>query len=578
MPTKIIMLFTLTFVLLTGCKQPNDKHVNNKQQLNNTPKELEQHSATFDKGVVKVTDNVYVAIGYGLANSIMIEGKTGLIIVDTMESKQEAKIVLDEFRKISNKPVKAIIYTHNHADHVFGAATFAEAGDNVEIYGHESTQHYINRVVNTLRPTIATRSMRMFGSHLDQHELVNAGIGPFLGVDKDSILHSMTPTKTFKNQLSVTIDGIDIQLVHAPGETEDQLFVWLPKQKVLMPGDNLYKSFPNLYTIRGTYYRDVTKWISSLDKMRRFEPEYVIPSHTRPIIGKVKISEILTVYRDAIQFVHDQTIRYMNQGLTIENVVKAVQLPQHLASHLYLQEFYGTVEWSVKSIFTGYMGWFDGNSTTLQPLPELTRNKKMAKLAGGVDKLFQQLEQAMTEKEYQWGLMVADMLVGTDLEDNAKLIKAKILRKMAELESNPNARHYYFTQAKELENKDFKPAIFVKPQPEFLEQLPVASLFAAMPASLIAEDTLDVVLTVEFWITDIEQTFTIQIRNGIAEVQNYSLGTPDVKIETSSQVWKEIASKIRNPVSAIISGDLSVSTGKLKLIEFLGYFDLPDLE
>jgi alkyl sulfatase BDS1-like metallo-beta-lactamase superfamily hydrolase len=224
------------------------------------------------------------------------------------------------------------------------------------------------------------------------------------------------------------------------------------------------------------------------------------------------------------------------------------------------------------------MGWFDGNSTTLQPLPELTRNKKMAKLAGGVDKLFQQLEQAMTEKEYQWGLMVADMLVGTDLEDNAKLIKAKILRKMAELESNPNARHYYFTQAKELENKDFKPAIFVKPQPEFLEQLPVASLFAAMPASLIAEDTLDVVLTVEFWITDIEQTFTIQIRNGIAEVQNYSLGTPDVKIETSSQVWKEIASKIRNPVSAIISGDLSVSTGKLKLIEFLGYFDLPDLE
>jgi len=266
----------------------------------------------------------------------------------------------------------------------------------------------------------------------------------------------------------------------------------------------------------------------------------------------------------------------MNQGLTIEKVVEAVQLPKHLASHPYLQEFYGTVEWSVKSIFTGYMGWFDGNSTTLRPLPELTRNKKMAQLAGGVDKLYQQLEQARTEKEYQWGLMLSDMLIGTEFDARAKSIKAQLLRNMAELESNPNARHYYFTQAKELEDEDFKAAIYPKPQPEFLKQLPVANVFAAMPVSLIAEDTLDVVLTVEFWMTDIEQTFAIQIRNGIAEVQNYSLGTPDVKIETTSQVWKEIAAKIRSPVSAILSGDLSISTGKLQLIEFLGYFDLPD--
>jgi len=567
------MLSVLTFVMLLGCDQQNDK-----QPINNTPQDLQQHSSTFDKGVIKVTDNIHVAIGYGLANSIMIEGETGLIIIDTMETQQEAKLVLAEFRKISNKPVKAIIYTHNHTDHVFGAATFAKAGDNVEIYAHESTQYYINRVVNTLRPTLVTRSMRMFGSHLAQDELVNAGIGPFLGVKQHSNLHSMTPTKTFKEQLSVTIDGIEIQLVHAPGETEDQLFVWLPQQKVLMPGDNIYKTFPNLYTIRGTYYRDVTKWISSLDKMRRLQPDYIIPSHTRPIIGKDNISAILTVYRDAIQFVHDQTIRYMNQGLTIENVVKSVQLPQHLASHPYLQEFYGTVEWSVKSIFTGYMGWFDGNATSLQPLPELLRNKKMVQLAGGADNLYQALMGTLAEKDYQWGLMLADMLIGTEFEAKAKSVKSQLLYNMAQLESNPNARHYYFTQAKELENSNFDPAIFPKPQAEFMKQLPVASIFAAMPTSLIAEDTLDVVLTVEFWMSDIEQTFAIQIRNGIAEVQNYPLGTPDVKIETSSQVWKEIASKIRSPISAIMSGELSISTGKLQLVEFLSYFDLPDVD
>lgn len=97
-----------------------------------------------------------------------------------------------------------------------------------------------------------------------------------------------------------------------------------------------------------------------------------------------------------------------------------------------------------------------------------------------------------------------------------------------------------------------------------------------MPASLIAEDTLAVELTVEFYLTDLQQTYAIQIRHGVAEVQNYSLGTPDVKITTTAQVWKEIAAKTRNPLSAVISGDLSISTGKLKLVEFLSYFDLPD--
>lgn len=560
----------LTLLLLTGCE--NEPATT---QVAHLPATLVEHSKTFDKGVIKVTDSVYVAIGFGLANSIMIEGENGLIIVDTMESKEEATQVLMAFREISNKPVKAIIYTHNHADHVFGAAAFAE-NQHVKVYAHESTQYYINRVVNTLRPIITTRSMRMFGSHLNEHELVNAGIGPFLGVGSHSILNSLTPTDTFTDEMSINIEGIDIQLVHAPGETEDQLFVWLPQQKVLLPGDNIYKAFPNLYTIRGTYYRDVTKWISSLDKMRKLAPEFVVPSHTRPIIGRENAQQVLTAYRDAIQYVHDQTVRYMNKGLTVEQVVAKIHLPKHLAEHPYLQEFYGTVEWSVKSIFSGYMGWFDGNSTTLRPLTSLKLNQHMAELAGSEQALFDKLQQAVKKEELQWSLMLADMLMQTKFARKAELLKAHSLTKLAEQESNPNARHYYFTQAKELEDKSFTPAIFPKPQPEFLAQLPIENIFRSMPASLIAEDTLAVELTVEFYLTDLQQTYAIQIRHGVAEVQNYSLGTPDVKITTTAQVWKEIAAKTRNPLSAVISGDLSISTGKLKLVEFLSYFDLPD--
>ncbi len=117
----------------------------------NTPTELKALNASFTQGVEKVTDGVYVAIGFGLANSIMIEGDEGLIIVDTMESVQQGEAVLAAFREISNKPVVAIIYTHNHTDHVFGSVAFGRPGE-VAVYAHDTTQYYIDRVINVVRP------------------------------------------------------------------------------------------------------------------------------------------------------------------------------------------------------------------------------------------------------------------------------------------------------------------------------------------------------------------------------------------------------------------------------------------
>ncbi len=569
-------IFLVVVLLLSGCSE--ESALDTKK---NTPQDLIAHSETFKKGVVRVTDKVYVAIGYGLANSIMIEGHNGLIIVDTMETVEEGQEVLAAFREITEKPVRALIYTHNHADHVFGSAAFVSEGNGdtpVDVYAHETTQYYINRVVNKIRPVIAARSMRMFGSHLNQEELVNAGIGPYLGVEKSSVLHAISPTHTFKDRLKMTIEGIDIELVHAPGETEDQLFVWLPRQKVLMPGDNIYKAFPNLYTIRGTYYRDVNKWINSLDKMRRLQAEFVVPGHTRPIVGKQNVAETLQVYRDAIQFVHDQTVRLMNKGLTPDEIVHQVHLPDHLATHPYLLEFYGTVAWSVRSVFNGYLGWFDGNSTTLNPISPQETSKRIIRMVGGSGELLAQLNEAVQVQDLTWALKIADTLMYSDKRGEARAIKAQVLRKLAAMESNPNARHYYFTEAMELEDDDFTPAIYPKPQPEFIAQLPVDNVFRTMPVALKAEDTLDVELTVQFNLTDIDQIYSIQIRRGIAEVQNHALGEPDVVITTTAKVWKEVAANIRNPLGAIVSGDLKVSEGKLALVEFLGYFDLPEYD
>ena len=175
------------------------------------------------------------------------------------------------------------------------------------------------------------------------------------------------PTITFEKELKLSISGIDIELYHAPGETNDQLFVWLPQKQALMPGDNLYKTFPNLYTIRGTTHRDVKGWVQSLDHMRSFNPEYLFPSHTRPLSGP-EVMDTLTLYRDAIQYVHDQTIRLMNKGYYPDQIIEMIQLPETVAKSPFVNEFYGTVRWSVKSIFNGYLGWFNGNISDLDPL------------------------------------------------------------------------------------------------------------------------------------------------------------------------------------------------------------------
>ena len=145
--------------------------------------------------------------------------------------------------------------------------------------------------------------------------------------------------------------------------------MWLPERKVLLCGDNIYKSFPNLYTIRGTSYRSPKAWAASVDKMRALHADFLVPSHTRPIVGAEQIDKVLTDYRDAIRYVYDQSIRLMNQGLMPDQIVARLRLPAPLAKSPWLQEFYGKVSWGAKTTFDGNLGWFDGDPAHLQPLP-----------------------------------------------------------------------------------------------------------------------------------------------------------------------------------------------------------------
>lgn len=569
--TKIKPLVCFALLLFwQGC-QPD---LELKQPNISTPAELQLRNADFKKRIEKVGTHIYVAIGYGLANSILIEGRDSVIIVDCMESMQSGTEVKEAFMRICPKPVKAIIYTHFHTDHTSGAVALA-GNDKPDVYAQDLLPHFLDQTTAVVRHITEKRAYRMFGVFLDSSALVNCGIGPRLVIDKDTELGILRPTVTFTDSLDVTIAGVHLQLFHAPGETPDQLFVWLPESKTLLCGDNLYKTFPNLYTIRGTAYRDINLWKNSLDKMRYLHPEVIVPSHTEPIIGAEKGFKILTDYRDAIQFVHDQTVRGMNMGMTPDELTETVVLPKHLQESEWLKEFYGKTEWSVRTVFDGYMGFFDGNPTTLLPLPKKERAQKMEQLAGGKENLKAQMEKAAHEQAFQWLLELTDYyLTLYPADEKAIAQRIQALNALGKAQANPNARHYYLTSALELQGLQNNG--LVKPTPQLVENIPLQSVFNGMAAHLNSEKSLQVQQTVLFEFTDTGAKWTVQVRNGIAEVQPFVVGSPSITIRVTEKVWKELAAQIRKPLPAYLNGDIKVSGGQIAFLKFMRLFDLED--
>jgi alkyl sulfatase BDS1-like metallo-beta-lactamase superfamily hydrolase len=538
---------------------------------------LDRLNEEFQRKVYTVTDGVYQAVGFGIANSMMVEGDDCVFVVDVMGSMETAQAVKAEFDKISQKPIRALIYTHNHADHVMGGLAFAPDG-KVDVYAHETTNDYINRTANVLRPIIRTRAARMFGSHLtrpgpDQRQ--NVGLGPFVEtLDPNMTLGLIRPNRTFSDALAIEICGVRVELVHAPGETNDQLFVWLPERGVLMPGDNIYKAFPNLYSIRGTIYRDVLGWVHSIDQMRAIRPTYLVPSHTRAISGQENIYQTLTAYRDAIQFVHDQTIQGINQGLTPDELVGVVKLPPALARHPYLQEHYGKVEWSVRGIFDGYLGWFDGEAATLEPASPEERARAMASLAGGADGLVNAARDALAEEKHAWAAELASHSIRLDPgSSTAKQIKADALRALGRRQINANARNYYITQALELEGK-VEALDSIKPENalSFVSTVPIGRFVAAMPANLLYEKSADKEMLVGFRFPDVEEGYGIHIRNGVAEFIEGLPEDRDLTITVDSNVWREIVLGLRSPIKAFATGEVAFDGSAIDLVGFLRLF------
>ena len=520
--------------------------------------ELKKHTEHFQKQVYQIGNRVYSAVGYSLGNVIMIVGHDGVIIVDTGTHPTEAAEAWAELRKKSDKPVKAVVYTHFHPDHWGGVKAIinqeqVDKGD-VKIIAHRTLLDNVIHQGGAVGPILSMRTAYSFGLFLEpeDHAGMNHGIGPEITPGISSFIR---PNLFVDDSLRLEISGVKMVIKHVPSEAPDEIAVYLEDDNILLSGEAIQgPTLPNIHTLRGTKFRDPYQWYKSLDILRGFKAEHLVPSHGQPVYGKDKVEEVIRMTRDGIQYIHDQTLRHMNKGATPDELVNLVTLPPYLGDYTpFLREYYGTVKHSVRQIYNGYLGWFAGDPVDLNPLPAPEASKRYIALMGGRDTVLIHSEKALQAKEYQWAAQLATHLISIDHADqDARKIKARALREMGLASMNINWRNWYLTASYELEGKidpikNLINAVGFFSSPDIIAQWPLSKILEGLSVRLNPEISQNINLKINFTATDTKEQHGIEVRQAI--MQFHDMTTPDASVAVQAP---------RQAIIGLLMGKLSV--------------------
>lgn len=356
---------------------------------------------------IKISDSIYMAPGGG--NVYLVTTPAGNVVIDTGGKglAETDKKLLDA---VSREPVKYIILTHGHVDHITGISLWKQPG--TQIIAQRNYVELVNYVVR-LDGFFAPRNAAGFNRPVEK-------VGPWQG----NFAAQIEPNILFDEKYEFVLGGVKFELFSTPGETPDHLTVWIPSAKTAFIGDNYDgaglpepKSFPAIYTLRGTKPRPALDWIKSIDTVLDLKAEVVLSGHGDPINGNQEITRRLTRFRDAIQYVHDETVKGMNAGKDVFTLMQEIKLP---ASYD-LTESFGTVRWSVRGIYDGYAGWFDTNPASLYAVPPSSVYPDLVKLAGGPERVVQLALDKLKEQKPVESLHLTDVVLASDPKNAAAL-------------------------------------------------------------------------------------------------------------------------------------------------------------
>ena len=535
--------------------------------------------------VERYGEHVFVAIGHDLANVILVRTAEGGVLVDAGMSPDRARRIRAALLEASPGPIRHVVITHSHIDHIGGLSVWIDEEEQApEVWATDALPGHLFKQYGMFRTAESARGARQFGYMTSGHGASCSGLGALIDLDAAMEVGIRMPTRTFSGEASFTVGGLTFVLHEAHGETHDQLFVHVPELDAVFPGDNWYRTFPNLYTIRGTSPRPVDEWIESLDRMRALDPALLLPSHTVPVEGREAVREALTTYRDGIQWVRDQTVRRANAGESVDAIAATVGLPDELRSVPALREFYCQIDWSVRGIYGSQLGWFDGRPEALYPVaPDEVASRSVA-LMGGQDAVLAEVDAALDADDPRWALhLVALARAAAPSPDGAideRYVRA--LRAVAATTQNTNGRSYLLEFAWEVEHAGRR-GLAAGPAPSLddamVAAIPLDVIFSVMQTRLIPERAGGVHETVLFEIDEhgTQRPVYLTVRNRVAEVRRGAplpdTPTPVATVRTSGETWRRIALGEATPAGALTRGELRVNGDPAALIRFMDRFE-----
>ena len=409
------------------------------------------------RGLFRVTDGVYQVRGESLANVTFVESDTGYIVIDPLTTVETAAYALNLLHEhVGERPIVAIIYSHTHSDHFGGVKGVISEEDarsgRVRVIAPDGFTEWVLKEQGLAAEGMASRNSYMYGETLvpGPAGIVDTGLGQAIEGGEVTFIE---PTDIIGPQGGrLTIDGIDLEFMFAPGEAPTGMHCYLPKHRTLHVADNCYMCLHNVYTIRGAFPRDAMQWADSVARSLQYEDaEILVSGHNWPVFGRSEVRTFLEQQRDGIRYMHDQTLRLMSHGYVPSEIADAIEFPPSLARLWHLRGYYGTLKHNVRGIYAYYLGWYDGNPATLDPLPPRAMARKTLAYMGGVDAVLARARTDFEAGNYRWVVHILDQVIWAEPDHRAaRELAAAAHTQLGYGAENATWRNAYLSAAQEL--------------------------------------------------------------------------------------------------------------------------------
>ncbi len=542
-----------------------------------------QSTLAAKQGLYEVVPGIYQVRGFDLSNITFVEGDTGIIVIDPLVSTEVAAAALDLYRthRGGDRPVVAVIYTHSHVDHfggVLGVTSQADVDSGaVAVLAPEGfVEHAVQENVYA-GPAMTRRAMYMYGTLLARgpRDQVGCGLGQATSTGEVAVI---VPTLDIRTTGEThTIDGVEIEFQMAPGtEAPAEMHFYFPRFRALCMAENATHNLHNLLTLRGALVRDPHAWSGYLtEAIDTFadRADVVFASHHWPTWGRERIVEFMSLQRDMYSYLHDQTLRLLNQGYTGIEIAEMFQLPPALEQAWHTHGYYGSVSHNVKAVYQRYMGWFDGNPARLWAHPPEALAPRYVEAMGGIDRVVELAKAAFDSGDFRWAATLLDHAVFTDSDHAAaRGLYSDTLEQLGYGAENATWRNFFMSGATELRDGNFGTAGSVASM-SLLNQLTPEQIFDSLAIRVNGPRSwaLDIALDISF--ADLGANYRLALRNGVLVYRKIPADS------MTATVTVKLGSKFR--LLLVATGDftspgLEISGDQAALQSFLGALDSPD--